>query len=168
MKKSRINVTSIFIFGIVVAVGLYFFLTPNTGICEVCGRKLHSQTKYVLHLKNGDRKTMCCPTCGIRKQMEISELVEHAEATDYLTKKLIYAQNAYFLEGSDVNPCAEHIPQIVRDQYGMTAYLCYDRCKPGLIAFKNYDDVINFQSKHGGEIKRLNYEYKKLSLKPLK
>lgn len=108
---------------------------------------------------------MCCPTCGIRKQMEISELVENAETTDYLTKELIDTENAYFLEDSDVNPCAEHIPQLVRDQYGMTAYLCYDRCKPGLIAFKNYDDAVSFQSKHGGEIKRLISDTKKLLLK---
>jgi hypothetical protein len=154
-KKTIIIPALVLALCMVVAVFVYPRYRHMQSTCEVCGRHLHAGTGYTLFFTNGEEMTMCCARCGIRKQMTVSGEIQRAETVDYISKKGIDASRAFFVEGSDVNPCIDSVPRYMSDQKGTRLYLCYDICTPGLLAFENSTEAEDFQRAQGGSIKTL-------------
>ncbi|MFQ6102973.1 MAG: hypothetical protein ACE5OP_01630 [Candidatus Glassbacteria bacterium] len=154
-KKNIIVLVLILALFIVIVIFVYPRYRHMQSTCEVCGRQQHAHSGYTLFFRNGEKKTMCCAKCGVRKQMAVAGEVQRAETIDFISKEKIDASKAFFVEGSDVNPCTDSVPGYIQDRYGSGLYLCYDICTPGLLAFESHPDAVTFQRAHGGRITTL-------------
>jgi len=133
-----------------------FFPSVQAGelICQVCQRKIHPQVSFVLELRDGSRIKTCCPGCAIYQQAQAKLKVKAAFATDYISGKALKAEEAIFVEDSDLDFCSH--PAMLLTESKTPLAKVWDRCLPSLVAFGNPDDVRKFQQKHGGHL--LSYE----------
>lgn len=101
--------------------------------CELCGMWIdqYMSTRHVVTLKDNKTKSFCSIACTAKHLEEHKGKVKDIKVADFLTKKLIDANNAYYLEGSDVP--------------GVMSYV-------SRIAFSARRDAEQFQKKHGGRI----------------
>ncbi len=123
-------------------------------ICQICAREIHSGFAYTIELENGEVKVACCPRCGLRFQEGGSNGVRSVLATDCASGQTIEADQAYYVEGSDVHACCSLAP--LKGAEGEVYSLHWDRCLPSLVAFKHQEAAREFQAEHGGRI--LRYE----------
>ncbi len=131
---------------------LYFVVTGRIAggrsLCAACNRPLHRAAIYVVHTSNGDLVRSCCPRCGLRYEIESGG--QSAQATDFSSGRLIPAESAHYLEGSDIMECCSEKP--FRAESGVVCDLHFDRCLPGLIAFADAEVAKGYQQEHGGRI----------------
>jgi len=104
----------------------------------------------VLKLRDGSQITICCPSCAIYYQIQNKVRVKAAFATDYPTGKLIKAQDAIFVENSDLEFCTH--PTMLLSESKAPLMKIWDRCLPSLVAFQNPDAARKFQQEHGGRL----------------
>jgi hypothetical protein len=71
-------------------------------------------------------------------------------ATDFNSGKNIPADQAIYLEGSDIMECCS--TSGMRTDEGTIQDVHYDRCMPSLIAFSKRDEAESVRQKHGGRI----------------
>jgi hypothetical protein len=128
---------------------IYTHLGPSD-LCDVCYRPLHLETYYRIHMSNGKALDVCCPRCGLRFQEGRKDVVR-TEVTDFETKKLVDAGEAFYVEGSPVHFCS-HAPR-EEDRSGTQYEVTWDRCLPSLIAFEARGAAVRFQEENGGAIK---------------
>ncbi len=133
----------------VVGAAIYSNLEPSDQ-CDVCYRPLHKETYYRIHMTGGKVLDVCCPRCGLRFQ-EGREDIVHTEVTDFDTKELLDADQAFYVEGSPVHFCS-HAP-LEEDRSGTQYEVAWDRCLPSLIAFESRGAAVRFQDQNGGVIK---------------
>jgi hypothetical protein len=139
--------------GLVLAGALGFFLYTNYGsssVCDVCHRPLQSETYYRIHMADGTAMNVCCPRCGLRFQHGRTD-VASTEVTDFASKKLFPADEAFYVEGSPVHFCS-HAP-MEEDRSGTQYEVAWDRCLPSLIAFESRDAAVEFERENGGVVK---------------
>jgi hypothetical protein len=120
-------------------------------LCDVCLRPMHQETYYRVHHTDGEVTELCCPRCGIRHQFG-REDVSHAEVADYRTTELLNAEEAFFVEGSEVHACV-HEGTVQKDLSGSQYSLDWDRCLPSLIAFDSRQAAEAFQRTNGGIVR---------------
>src|SRR5690606_18883250 len=77
-----------------------------------------------------------------------SELMK-AEVADFESGALLPAEEAIYVVGSDVHLCCS-IERLREDWAGGQYVLSWDRCLPSIVAFRNRDRAIVFQSENGG------------------
>jgi len=101
--------------------------------CAVCGMylDLYERTKYIIHFNDGISKSTCSLACAAGLLDENKDRIEGIMTSDFLTGKLIAAQKAYYLEGSDIP--------------GVMSYV-------SRLAFSSKKLAISFKKKHGGMI----------------
>jgi hypothetical protein len=134
--------------------GSLFFLVQSgriaTGniVCFVCQRPLHPSQTFVVLSQNGRERQACCPRCGMRFVIESNG--KPSQATDFTNGKYIVAENAVFLEGSDLMQCCGSTT--MRSDGGMICETHYDRCMPSLVAFSNLPSARGYQREHGGRL----------------
>ena len=139
-------------------VGLvYFLFLDQPVVCDLCGRPLHQETFYRIHLRDGEVRQACCPRCGLRFQQGRDDVVG-LEVADFRTGELLDATQAFYVEDSSLNMCYLDDP-VQRDIEGTESTLMWDRCVPGLLAFESREDAEEFRSEKGGQIKT----YKQIS-----
>jgi hypothetical protein len=136
--------------------GLAFFLVqsgriaPGSPLCSVCGRPLHKAEVFMVKTRDGATRPTCCPRCGLR--FAIENQANATRATDFATGKLIPAESAYYLEGSDIMECCANAT--LRSESGMICELHFDRCLPSLVTFLRAEDAEEYRRLHGGRIIR--------------
>jgi len=118
--------------------------------CEVCERDIHPQVRATLTLGSGRQLAACCPRCALHYGQENSGAVRSIAVKDYASGELLPLERAWLVEGSDVTPCL-HLPPL-RDDSGASLHLCYDRCMPSLIAFRDEAASRAFLAEHGGTV----------------
>lgn len=123
-------------------------------VCQVCGRKVHAGMNYRIDTLNGSEGA-CCPRCGMHQQVNRPGWVRHAWATDFDSHKLIPAETAYYVEGSDTGYCTMGEMPVQREPQGVSV-LTRDRCLPALVAFKTRPAAEAFQTRHSGRL--LDYQ----------
>ena len=136
--------------GLAGSVGYFTYLQLGPEECGVCHRSLHEATSYQIHLEDGSLQKTCCPRCGLRFQEGRAD-VASAEVADFDTGERVDARGAFFVEGSSVNLC--HKKMVEEDRSGVQYQLAWDRCMPGLIAFKDRESAESFRQDYGGELK---------------
>lgn len=101
--------------------------------CDICGMWIdqYMSTRHVITLKDNTTKSFCSLACAAKYLNENKENVKDVKVADFLTQKLIDAEKAFYLEGSDVP--------------GVMSYT-------SRIAFSTKTDAEKFQSTHGGRI----------------
>ncbi|MCS7158257.1 MAG: nitrous oxide reductase accessory protein NosL [Blastocatellia bacterium] len=121
----------------------------GAAMCQVCSRPIHRGQMFVLQLDNGKRERTCCPRCGLHFEQRAPERVRAAWATDFASGRLIEAERAVYVEGSDIMTCCRPTP--LREP-GIVYERHWDRCLPSLIAFEREADARAFQAEHGGRV----------------
>ena len=136
---------------LVSAFGVFLYRTLGSSpSCDVCYRPIHEETFYRIHLASEESMDVCCPRCGLRFQEDRQDVVR-AEATDFYTKVLVDAAEAFYVENSHVHLCS-HSP-VQEDRSGTQYEVAWDRCLPSLIAFESQAGARAFQAQNGGVIK---------------
>ncbi len=101
--------------------------------CSVCGMYLdaYASTMHVIVFKDGSREETCSIVCAASIYDKDRTRIKQVLVADYLTTDLVPADQAVYLEGSDV-------PGV------MSA--------TSRIAFKSKDEAAAFRKKHGGTL----------------
>lgn len=101
--------------------------------CHLCGMyiDLYASTRHVIIYEDGSQVETCSLACAAKLTKRSGKKISKIMAADYLTKELIKADSAVYLEGSDIP--------------GVMSYV-------SRIAFKSKSDALAFQKKHGGKI----------------
>ena len=107
-------------------------------------------------LANGKRIETCCARCALHYRMnhpldEVSRIL----VADHESGKKIDASLAVYVEGSDVTSCRAPSEAVPREP-GAAYDRMFDRCQPGLLAFRDQAAARVFASTHGGRV--LDYE----------
>jgi len=136
---------------------VYFLLLGQPMVCDLCGRPLHQETQYRIHLSDGEVRQACCSRCGLHFQQGRDDVVR-LEVADFRTSELLDATQAFYVEDSSVKLCYLDDP-VHRHIEGVESRLVWDRCLPGLLAFQSREDAEEFRSEKGGFIKT----YKQIS-----
>jgi hypothetical protein len=92
--------------------------------------------------------SVCCPRCGLAAVIQNGGRA--LDAVDFATKKRVGAEEAIYLEGSDIMECCSSTG--FRSDEGSYREIDYDRCMPSLLAFARRQDAETVQQKHGGNI----------------
>ena len=130
---------------------VYFLYLGQPIVCDLCGRPLHQETLYRIHLRDGEVRQACCSRCGLHFQQGRDDIVA-LEVADFRTNELLDATQALYVEDSSVNMC--YLDELVlRDAEGMRPTLAWDRCLPGLLAFQSREAAEEFRRDKGGVIK---------------
>lgn len=121
--------------------------------CQLSGRPIHPNMRTVV-VVNGKRLYACCTRCALTEERQTGKRIAIVGVTDYLSGRGIEADKAYFVDGSQVEPCS--VPAANREE-GRTPYVrAFDRCSPSLIAFDKESDARAFVAQHGGTVTRLS------------
>jgi len=139
---------------------VYFLFLGQPVVCDLCGRPLHQETLYKIHLRDGEVTQACCPRCGLHFQQGRDDVVS-LEVADFRTNELLDATQAFYVEDSSVNMCFLDTP-VHRHIEGTESTLMWDRCMPGLLAFESREAAEEFRSEKGGFIKTYNMLIKEL------
>jgi copper chaperone NosL len=101
--------------------------------CTICGMWIdqNEHTHHEAVLTNGEIEYFCSFACAAKYIRMNGDRTRTVMVADFLTKKLIDAEHAYYVEGSDVP--------------GVMSYI-------SLIAFETRERAAAFQAEHGGEI----------------
>jgi hypothetical protein len=118
--------------------------------CWVCEREVHEPVKTTLILEGGRKALACCPRCALHYEVEGDRKVREIVVTDYDTGRPIPYGNAWLVEGSDETPCVHHPPVV--DEAHTPTHVCFDRCRPSLIAFASEAGARGFSEEHGGMV----------------
>ena len=129
----------------------YFLYTLESEICAVCQRPLHGASTYRIVLSGGENFDVCCPRCGLHYQELNSDRVKEAWIGDISTGELFPAEKAVYVEDSSVRQCCS-MERPREDGSGHQYTLAWDRCLPGLVAFKDRRSALEFQESRGGVI----------------
>ncbi len=140
--------------------GVYFLFLDQPIVCDHCGRPLHQETLYRIHLSDGQVTQACCPRCGLHFQQGRDDVVL-VEVADFRTSKLLDATQAFYVEDSSVNLCYLDTP-VRRHIEGTESTLMWDRCMPGLLAFESREAAEEFRSEKGGFIRTYDHLLKEL------
>lgn len=130
----------------------YYLYTLETETCGICQRPLHGATTYRVDLIGGEFVDVCCPRCGLHFQERNSDRVKQAWIGDVATRERFPAERAFYVEDSSVQSCCS-MDRPREDGPGTPYTLAWDRCLPGLVAFKDRQSALDFQQDRGGVIK---------------
>jgi hypothetical protein len=130
---------------------VYFLFLDQPVVCDQCGRPLHQETLYRIHLRDGEVRQACCPRCGLHFQQGRDDVVA-LEVADFRTGKLLDATQAFYVEDSSINMCYLDDP-VHRNIEGTESTLVWDRCMPGLLALESGEAAEEFRQGRGGTIK---------------
>jgi hypothetical protein len=119
--------------------------------CWVCEREIHPQVRATLTLGDGKKVSACCPRCALHYMEEPGRAVREIRVTDYASGQGLALERALLVEGSDEAPCMQHPP--VADETRSPMHVCYDRCMPSLIAFRDAGAARAFMDDHGGMLR---------------
>ena len=121
--------------------------------CEQCGRTECRNLSFDVKLQDGTLVQTCCPRCALHYLAGPHAPVASLAVRDFDAADRIDATRAFYVEGSDVSPCAATAGPPPKDDRGCCTKTVYDRCLPSLLAFGSKAKAEAFARAHGGEIK---------------
>lgn len=125
--------------------------------CAECGRDECRNLAVSVYRADGAVERMCCPRCALRGIAKAKRPISRIEVTSFDEAKPLAAEHAFYVEGSDVHPCARPVGSApVTDERGCCLKPVYDRCEPSLVAFADEAAASSFAREHGGFVKTWN------------
>lgn len=132
--------------------GWYVLRRQAPAFCEISGRPIHGNM-YTLVRVNGKTLHSCCPRCPLTLAGQAGQKVQILEVTDFATGMRLPADEAHFVDGSQVHVCSG--PRVKRDEASTPFVQLFDRCEPSLLAFADEQVARDFIAQNGGTLKRL-------------
>lgn len=122
---------------LIVALYVSAFSEQPRAECEICGMWIdqYMGTRHVITLKDGTLKSFCSLVCTAKYLKKHKGDVKKIEVADFLTEKLVCADNAFYLEESDIPAVMSYISRV---------------------AFAEKSDAEKFQKEHGGRVITFN------------
>lgn len=155
LQPKRIRIVHCIIGLAVIGIGAWLVFLVQSGqiatgnpVCFVCQRPLHPSQTFLVLSQNGRERRACCPRCGLRFVIESNG--KPSQATDFSNGKLIPAESAFYLEGSDLMQCCGSTT--MRADAGIVCETHYDRCLPSLVAFGTLANARAYQQAEGGRL----------------
>ena len=138
--------------------GSFIFLqscSKKAAQCPLCDRDVHQGMAVKITHNRIPMKT-CCMACALTYKAQAKN-VEIQSATDFISGTPVDARNAFYVIGSDVSPCIRDpkVQKFIREPHS-ALHSCYDRCEPGILAFRGRGDAEKFQQQHGGSIREFS------------
>lgn len=124
--------------------------SPSHELCAICEREIHSEVHASLVLNDGRILKACCPRCALEFLRQQAGDAKELFVADHASAQLFPIESAYLVEGSDETPCRRHEPAVAEAKSPL--HLCYDRCQPSLIAFRDASAATEFLREHGGRL----------------
>jgi len=143
--------------------GWYVLRRQAPAFCEISGRPIHGNM-HTLARVQGTTMHACCPRCPLTLVHQAGQQVQLLEVTDYSTGHRLPAQDAFYVEGSQVHVCSG--PMVKRDQVNTPVLQYFDRCEPSLLAFADKQDALDFIAQNGGALKQLDELMREASSQP--
>jgi nitrous oxide reductase accessory protein NosL len=133
MNNSILKTASLFIAALLVIGSYTNARAAEREGCVVCGMylDLYERTRLDICFIDGTTKSTCSLACAAGVINQNRDRIKGVRVADFPTGKLFDADNAYFLEGSDVP--------------GVMTYT-------SRLAFYSKAQALTFQKKHGGRI----------------
>lgn len=98
-------------------------------MCSLCATNVdESSSLFVVNFKDGRSTEFGCPGCGL-KVVSVSD-VKSVKTMDFLTRKMIDAESAYYLKGTEIGFC----------------------CQPNWLSFDSKENAEKFSKGFGGEV----------------
>ena len=112
---------------------------------------------FTIQTADGRTVQTCCPRCGLHYIASEKLPVASLTVRDFETSTGLPAEGAFYVEGSDVAPCAmaSSDSSQPRDERGCCLKTVYDRCQPSVLAFATRRSAESFAREHGGDVKSL-------------
>ncbi len=121
--------------------------------CSFCIIKMPHKSKAVVLVEGESTPRRACSiTCALTHQRTMGKKVRFLRVSDFLSGKTLDPQKAFYVEGSDVNPCKEHAKSPVFSEFRTPLYLDWSRYEPTVLAFATREDAEKFQKEHGGRV----------------
>lgn len=151
MSRKRIILFSLGIGLALLAAFLWMSCRNQPPQCPLCERDIHEHMGVSI-THNGLPMKTCCMSCALTFQMQESNVTIKA-ATDFETSEALDPHKAIYVVGSDISPCTQDVKvqKTLREPHEML-FACYDRCEPGILAFRTKSHAMQFQSEHGGHL----------------
>ncbi len=146
-------------FVVVLALAALFVVTTascgrsKSAACTQCGRDECKNLTVTIGLESGDSVKTCCPRCALRYLADKRPAVTMLAVRGFADGRSLNARKAFYVEGSDVHPCASHDKGAAVDPRGCCLTAVYDRCEPSLVAFDSADTAESFARDHGGFVR---------------
>jgi len=119
--------------------------------CQACQRPLHAATRTV-GFTDGKKELFCCPTCALTVHRQTGKVVDIKQLSNYETGSALSPEDAYVVEGSDINLCTQH--HVHMDPNKQASPVEFDRCSPSILSFSTKEAADRFQREHGGSVMR--------------
>jgi len=121
--------------------------------CSFCTIKMPHESKTVVLVEGKSTPQRACSiTCALAYQRATGKKVRFLRVTDFLSGKTLDPQKAFYVKGSDVNPCEEHSRSLIVSEFRTPLYLDWSRYTPTVLAFATREDAEKFQKEHGGRV----------------
>ncbi|MCC6294988.1 MAG: hypothetical protein IT164_20215 [Bryobacterales bacterium] len=129
--------------------GWRYVASRDSQTCRACSRPIHDHTRTIAVL-DGKTGYYCCPACALSEHQQAGKPVQITQLTDYLSGKPLAPDGAYVVRDSEVNPCARKEAALAPDKHPM--HTLFDRCSPGILAFRGRRQAEAFAAEHGGQV----------------
>jgi hypothetical protein len=129
------------------------FETRAPASCQVCRRPVHAGSKTV-GLVGGKQEVFCCPACALAQARQARANLRVLALTDFSTGEAIRPEEAWVVQGSDVNPCHAPEARFTADKHPLERH--FDRCEPSVLAFASEQAALAFAREHGGAVTRFD------------
>jgi hypothetical protein len=121
-------------------------------ICGICQRPIKPEVGVIAEI-GGRKRRACCTRCAITEARQEHARLRMIQVTDYMTRKPIDPQQAWYVEDSRKMACDHDMTMM--DMSKHSEQLAFDRCAPGTFAFARRDDAEAFVAENGGVVRRL-------------
>ena len=135
-------------------VGYYNMMMKQAeAFCGFCHRSIHAYARVVTEV-GGHRRTVCCARCAMTEAIQEKKPVPLIEVTDYVSRKTLKPEEAYFVEESRKVLCDHDAAMF--DETKHPHSMAFDRCSPGAYAFARREDAQAFTQENGVVVLKLN------------
>jgi hypothetical protein len=151
-KKTAGMLLSVVVVAAVAWGGYWLLQRRNQDTCRICQRQIHAEGRAVIEVE-GKQEAVCCARCALTYGYQQRRKVRLVEVTDYVSRRPLAPEAAYYVEGSRVVLCEKHEPML--DQTMHAYHPVFDRCVPSVYAFARREEAEAFAEANGGVVRRL-------------
>jgi hypothetical protein len=123
----------------------------TTDHCVLSERRIHANMAVRVEVVDGPSGRACCLRCAITYSRQTGKRVRVDWVTDFVDGRQISPDQAVYVVGSDVAPCAAARDVAARGRRELIGEI-WDRCRTSTIAFADRDRARAFREEHGGAI----------------
>ncbi|MBI1750684.1 MAG: nitrous oxide reductase accessory protein NosL [Acidobacteria bacterium] len=162
MPKSVMSKTvmSIVVLALLTAGGYWLLQRTTPAECKVCRREIHAAARAVIEV-DGKQEAVCCVRCAMTLDEQEQKPVRLVEVTDYIRRKALAPEDAFYVEGSRIVLCQSHEPHLDETKHAQSRV--FDRCEPSVYAFARREEAEAFAAQNGGAVLRFAELMKELS-----